>query len=185
MSGRKWLRVGQIAAATILAVCWPPVLLALGYAILPLAGELATSCTPVLHPSVWGPVALLSLGLFVLTVLRVFSGRSPWRWIDHARTTFLTIALLWVGGLGALLVYMSLAFPPPLLLPLLASPALIPLVQSLSALNALRRTDHWKAKKRIALLSAITLGLPTLWITAMETLAWVVSPLVDSGTLSC
>jgi hypothetical protein len=182
MNRQQRQRVGQITAATVLAVGWPLTLLALGYSTLPLAGELATTrCNPASKQlSLWGPIALLSLSLFALAILRVIAGRSPWPFIDHIRTVLLTISLLWVGGLGIMMVYIAAAFPPPILVALfgtlggswLASPALMPFAQTLSALIAFRLTaEHWSVKKRIALLAAIVLGLPTIWITATETLA--------------
>lgn len=174
MNQTRWQKAWRIIAATFIMLGWPAVVIAQMYFTTKMPWELSM-CTPIEnHSRLWGPTALLALAVFALSSLRVIVGPSPWRFIDHTRTILLTGVLLWAGFIGGLLVLVTYAVPRAWFGDeqiWLATTGLTPVVQTLAAIIAIRRTEHWTTKKRILLLAALTLALPTLWIASTETLS--------------
>ncbi len=159
----------RIIASTVVAVGWPITLLASGYVGYQLANELAAKCSPITHliGEVW-LVGLLSGVIFLLSVLPVFIGRSPWRIIDPIRTILLTAVTLWVGASGMLFLALTFAFSEHDMAPhartWLAIPAIVPLIQTLGGVSVLRFTTRWTRSRRVSLLAGVTLGIPLLSI---------------------
>lgn len=169
-------RARQVVVTIGVGLGWPAILLALGYFGYTAAVEISAKCEPLVNRrGLWGTFAVLSGTLFGLTALRVFAGRSPWLPLEVLRFVLLCCALLWVSASGVTAILLAYAFSESDLGRLadtwVATPAILPVVQTLGALVLLGSTKRRDPKYRLIHLALITLGLPVLWIASVEAVA--------------
>lgn len=174
---QRWV---AYAGPVVNAIGWPAVVLALGAATLPLAGELSSPCgASGSRAGLWAATGVLCLVMFALSAARVFVGRSPWPVIDRIGTVLLVAALGWAGVRGVLLVFIAAAFSVPAQLPwfgtsgrvVLAAPALIPLLIPVAAIGVTRLTEGGPPGRRLWALAGITVGLPLVVVVGGEALS--------------